>query len=154
MVKLKTNPASDIGMFLATLHGEVFDDGGGQIFERGFLMGLSPNPSLSDMKFASSQNVVGPMKTVVTELIENTTYYYRSFAKNEKGYSLAVIKGSDKTTYKYLRNIFIDKIEFREFRYTNFIFQLALPDKDGRMIYREVFVDAKGVERGFAGVCS
>jgi hypothetical protein len=92
LVKLKTNPASDIGMFLATLHGEVFDDGGGQIFERGFLMGLSPNPSLSDMKFASSQNVVGPMKTVVTELIENTTYYYRSFAKNEKGYSLGNIQ--------------------------------------------------------------
>ena len=92
LVKLKTNPASDIGMFLATLHGEVFDDGGGHIMERGFLMGLSPNPSLSDMKFASSQNVVGPMKTVVTELIENTTYYYRSFAKNEKGYSLGNIQ--------------------------------------------------------------
>jgi len=92
LVKLKTNPASDIGMFLATLHGEVFDDGGGQIFERGFLMGLSPNPSLSDMKFVSSQSVVGPMKTVVTELIENTTYYYRSFAKNEKGYSLGNIQ--------------------------------------------------------------
>jgi FlaG/FlaF family flagellin (archaellin) len=92
LVKLKTNPASDIGMFLATLHGEVFDDGGGQIFERGFLMGLSPNPSLSDMKFVSSQSIVGPMKTVVTELIENTTYYYRSFAKNEKGYSLGNIQ--------------------------------------------------------------
>ena len=92
LVKLKTNPASEIGMFLATLQGEVFDDGGGHIMERGFLMGLSPNPSLSDMKFASSQNVVGPMKTVVTELIENTTYYYRSFAKNEKGYSLGNIQ--------------------------------------------------------------
>jgi hypothetical protein len=92
LVKLKTNPASEIGMFLATLHGEVFDDGGGHIIERGFLMGLSPNPSLSDMKFASSQSVVGPMKTVVTELIENTTYYYRSFAKNEKGYSLGNIQ--------------------------------------------------------------
>ena len=92
LVKLKTNPASDIGMFLATLHGEVFDDGGGHIMERGFLMSLSPNPSLSDMKFVSSQSVVGPMKTVVTELIENTTYYYRSFAKNEKGYSLGNIQ--------------------------------------------------------------
>jgi len=92
LVKLKTNPASDIGMFLATLHGEVFDDGGGQIFERGFLMGLSPNPSLSDMKFVSTQSVVGTMKTVVTELIENTTYYYRSFAKNEKGYSLGNVQ--------------------------------------------------------------
>lgn len=92
LVKLKTNPASEMGMFLATLHGEVFDDGGGHIMERGFLMSLSPNPSLSDMKFASSQSVVGPMKTVVTELIENTTYYYRSFAKNEKGYSLGNIQ--------------------------------------------------------------
>ena len=92
LVKLKTNPASDIGMFLATLHGEVFDDGSGHIMERGFLMSLSPNPSLSDMKFVSSQNVVGPMKTVVTELIENTTYYYRLFAKNEKGYSLGNIQ--------------------------------------------------------------
>ena len=92
LVKLKTNPASEIGMFLATLHGEVFDDGGGHIMERGFLMSLSPNPSLSEMKFVSSQSVVGPMKTVVTELIENTTYYYRSFAKNEKGYSLGNIQ--------------------------------------------------------------
>jgi hypothetical protein len=101
LVKLKTNPASDIGMFLATLLGEVFDDGGGQIFERGFLMGLSPNPSLSDMKFASSQNVVGPMKTVVTELIENTTYYYRSFAKNEKGYSMGNIQSFTTLDIKY-----------------------------------------------------
>jgi hypothetical protein len=101
LVKLKTNPASDIGMFLATLHGEVFDDGGGQIFERGFLMGLSPNPSLSDMKFVSSQSIVGPMKTVVTELIENTTYYYRSFAKNEKGYSLGNIQSFTTLNIKF-----------------------------------------------------
>ena len=73
---------------------------------------------------------------------------------DEKGYTLAVIKGSNKTTYRYLRNIVIDKVELREFRYTNFIFQLALPDKDGRMTYREVFVDDKGIERGFAGICS
>ena len=85
---------------------------------------------------------------------DNPEQPFRIGTLDEKGYSLGVIKGSDKTTYKYLRNIFIDKIEFREFRYTNFIFQLALPDKDGRMTYREVFVDAKGIERGFAGVCS
>ena len=85
---------------------------------------------------------------------DNPEQPFRIGTLDEKGYTLAVIKGSDKTTYKYLRNIFIDKIEFREFRYTNFIFQLAIPDKDGRMTYREVFVDAKGIERGFAGVCS
>lgn len=92
LVQLKTNPTSDIGMFLATLHGEVFDDGGGHIMERGFIMSLSPNPSLSDMKFVSSQSIVGPLKTIVTDLIENTIYYYRSFAKNEKGYSLGNVQ--------------------------------------------------------------
>jgi len=92
LIKLKTNPASDIGMFLATLHGEIFDDGGGNIMERGFLSGLSPNISLTDMKFISSQSIVGQLKTVLTELIENTTYYYRTFAKNEKGYSLGNIQ--------------------------------------------------------------
>lgn len=79
---------------------------------------------------------------------------FRIGTLDEKGFSLAVIKGSEKTTYRYLRNIFVDKFEFREFRYSNFIFQLALPDKDGRMNYREVFVDDKGVERGFSGICS
>lgn len=86
--------------------------------------------------------------------VDNPEPPFRIGTLDEKGYSLAVTKGSDKTTYKYLRNIFIDKIEYREFRYSNFIFQLALPDKDGRMTYREVFVDAKGIERGFAGSCS
>ena len=85
---------------------------------------------------------------------DNPEQPFRIGTLDEKGYALAVIKGADKTTYKYLRNIFIDKVEFREFRYNNFIFQLALPDKDGRMTYREVFVDTKGIERGFAGVCS
>ena len=86
--------------------------------------------------------------------VDNPEQPFRIGTLDEKGYALAVIKGSDKTTYKYLRNIFIDKTEFREFRYSNFIFQLALPDKDGRMTYREVFVDDKGIERGFSGICS
>lgn len=86
--------------------------------------------------------------------VDNPEQPFRIGTLDEKGYALAVIKGSDKTTYKYLRNIFIDKTEFREFRYSNFIFQLALPDRDGRMTYREVFVDDKGVERGFSGICN
>lgn len=44
LINLKTDPASDIGMFFATLHGEVFDDGGGQIFERGFFNGAFSQP--------------------------------------------------------------------------------------------------------------
>jgi hypothetical protein len=54
-------------------------------------MSMSPEPSASDMKFVSSQNVLGAMKTVVTNLEENTTYYFRAYAKNEKGYSLGEV---------------------------------------------------------------
>lgn len=79
---------------------------------------------------------------------------FRIGTLDEKGYSLAVVKGGGKTTYRYLRNISIDEMEFREFRYDNFIFQLALPDKDKKMIFREVLVDKNGIERGFAGYCS
>ena len=86
--------------------------------------------------------------------VDNAGQPFRIGTLDENGYSLAVIKGDDRKTYRYLRNIDVDKVEFPEFKYSSFIFQLALPDKDGIMIFREVLVDNKGVERGFAGVCS
>lgn len=73
---------------------------------------------------------------------------------DKAGYYLAVIKDSVKFNYRYLRTIKIDSLDFREFRDGSFKFQLAMPNENGVMIYRNILVDDKGVERGFAGYCS
>lgn len=79
---------------------------------------------------------------------------FRIGTLDEKGYELAVVAKSSRTTYRYLRNVILDGVEFREFRYGSFLFQLSMPDNNKMMIFRELNADSNGVKRGFAGVCS
>ena len=82
---IQTNPATDVGLDVVTLSGDVKDLGRGELKERGIVVSKSPKPSVEDLKFKSSITDLGEYKIVVTKLEVNTKYYARAYAQNEAG---------------------------------------------------------------------
>ena len=70
------------------------------------------------------------------------------------GHTMALVTGSERHRYKYLRNVSANGLEFREFRSDSMIFQLSMPRSDGTMVYQRFYKDQNGIERGFVGLCS
>jgi hypothetical protein len=88
---IQTNSATDIGLDIATLSGNVKDLGRGELKERGIVVSKSPKPTIDNMKFKSSVTDLGEYKIVVTKLEVNTKYYARAYTQNEAG----IIYGDD-----------------------------------------------------------
>lgn len=82
---IQTNSATDIGLDIATLSGNVKDLGRGELKERGIVVSKSPKPTIEDLKFKSSVTYLGEYKIVVTKLEVNTKYYVRAYTQNEAG---------------------------------------------------------------------
>ena len=82
---IQTNPATDIGLDVVTLSGNVKDLGRGELKERGIVVSKTSKPMVDDMKFKSSVTDVGEYKIVVTKLEVNTKYYARAYTQNEAG---------------------------------------------------------------------
>lgn len=64
--------------------GEVTNDGGAEVTERGICWSTSANPSLSDNHVAVGTGI-GAFNATVSGLNESTTYHVRAYAINEKG---------------------------------------------------------------------
>ena len=79
---VKTQGATDIGKDVATLNGNITDNGGDKIIERGFYYGTSEN---TEIKKSLGDNSLSALKLVLTNLKESTTYYYKAYATNSKG---------------------------------------------------------------------
>lgn len=82
-----TGGVSGITDISATVAIHVTDDGGTQIFVySGIAYGTSPNPNITDDGLVLSNNMgTGVFTCQLNFLTANTTYYVRSFAKNEAG---------------------------------------------------------------------
>ncbi len=81
---VKTQGATDIGKDVATLNGNITDNGGDKIIECGFYYGTSEN---TEIKKSLGDNSLSALKLVLTNLKESTTYYYKAYATNSKGTS-------------------------------------------------------------------
>lgn len=79
---VKTQGATDIGKDVATLNGNITDNGGDKIIECGFYYGPSEN---TEIKKSLGDNSLSALKLVLTNLKESTTYYYKAYATNSKG---------------------------------------------------------------------
>ena len=79
-----TSGATDISINSAKCGGNVTDEGGYTVTERGICWNTSPNPTISD-NHASSGSGTGNFTANMTGLSESTTYYVRAYAKNIKG---------------------------------------------------------------------
>jgi uncharacterized protein (TIGR02145 family) len=64
--------------------GEVTDDGGEEVSERGVCWGTSANPTLSDNKHSGGSGT-GSFTSMVTGLQPNTSYFLRAYATNSTG---------------------------------------------------------------------
>ena len=74
--------------YAAQCQGKVTNDGNAPIIECGFCWGTSPNPTIEDNYIVTEYNS-DMFIANITDLLENTEYYIRAYAKNEKeiGYS-------------------------------------------------------------------
>ena len=75
---------TDISYTSATVGGNVTDDGGLEVTERGVVYGTNQNQTTEDNKVASGSGL-GEFTCNLTDLQEGTTYYARAYAVNAKG---------------------------------------------------------------------
>jgi hypothetical protein len=64
--------------------GEVTNDGGAEVTERGICWSTTPNPTLDDSHIAAGSGM-GAFTVVMSGLEANTTYHVRAYAINEEG---------------------------------------------------------------------
>jgi hypothetical protein len=70
-----TQNSASIGCYISS-------DGGSPILERGICYSTSHNPTVDNSKITDSQQYAGIFTISVTELIPNSTYYVKAYAKN------------------------------------------------------------------------
>jgi hypothetical protein len=87
LASLTTETPKNITFNSVEVGGNVSNEGGGNVTERGFCFGLNPNPTTSENKLSVSTKGLGSFALVIINLKENTKYYIRSYAINEKGTS-------------------------------------------------------------------
>ena len=90
-----TMDAKDITGTSVYIKGELISSGGVDVFQQGFLIGLSE----SDMVFEDSNKISKVVLSTLENFIKTeealqseTTYYYRAFARNSKGRGFGEIK--------------------------------------------------------------
>ena len=83
-----TNATDQITDTTARANGEVTDDGGATVTERGFVYSTSPNPTKSDtlrIVSGTTGSYSVTIDNVGIGLEPNTTYYIRAYAENSEG---------------------------------------------------------------------
>ncbi len=75
---------SEITSNSAQCGGDVVNDGGEEVTERGICWGTNENPNLNDNHIAAGMGT-GPFTAIMNGLEANTTYHVRAYATNEAG---------------------------------------------------------------------
>jgi len=83
---LSTTEVIDIGQTTATSGGNITNDGGYSVTERGVVWSDKPDPTTVDNKMEEGEGV-GRYVSNIKGLAENTEYFLRAYATNEKGTS-------------------------------------------------------------------
>lgn len=86
LAAVSTSSASYISTTFATSGGNIINDGGGLISERGICWNTIGNPSTSDDK-KNAGSGVGSFKVLMQNLLPATKYYIRAYAVNSAGTS-------------------------------------------------------------------
>ena len=87
-----TNDATNILYHSASIGGNVTNDGGVSVTERGVVYGTSQNPTIANNKIISGTGT-GTFTCELTGLLDGTNYYVRAYARNKTG----VAYGEQKT---------------------------------------------------------
>ncbi len=122
-----TKDVSDITTNSATCGGNVASYGNGSITARGVCWSTKPNPTINDNK-TSDGSGTGDFTSNLTNLTENTTYYVRAYATNEKGTSYGEEK-SFKTLPVY-QTISVNGVTFTMIAVEGGTFQMGAQSTD------------------------
>jgi hypothetical protein len=83
---VSTNTPANVTCTSATMGGNVTNDGGATVTERGIVYAKTTDPLTSDTKIAMGSGT-GTFSQVVTGLTANSTYYVKAYAINNAGTS-------------------------------------------------------------------
>ena len=86
---ITTKSATNVSYTSATVGGNVTNDGGAAVTERGVCYSTSANPTTANTKITSGSGL-GQFTCNLTDLQDGTTYYVRAYAINAKGTSYGV----------------------------------------------------------------
>ena len=86
------------------IKGNVSSDGGSEITARGVCWSINPHPTIADNKTTETSNT---FTSSISDLVANTTYYFRVYATNSIGTSYATeqsfaTSSLDATTWDFL----------------------------------------------------
>lgn len=79
-----TSQPTNVSYTSATVGGNVTDDGGASVTERGICYSTSANPTTANTKITRGSGL-GEFKCNLTDLQYETTYYVRAYAVNARG---------------------------------------------------------------------
>jgi hypothetical protein len=79
-----TSSVGNITATTATSGGNVTNEGGATVTERGVCWSTSPNPTIANSKTINGSGL-GTFSSSITGLSPNTTYYVRAYATNSAG---------------------------------------------------------------------
>ena len=74
-----------VSAFSATISGNVTDNGGIALTERGIVWGTSQNVSIADTKSVDGSTTIGTFSRTIINLLPGTTYFARAYATNAIG---------------------------------------------------------------------
>lgn len=80
-----TKYIEDITQTTAKVGGEVTDDGGASVLERGVVWGIYTEPTILTDDYITSESGLGLFEGEITGLTYNTQYYVCTYAKNDIG---------------------------------------------------------------------
>jgi uncharacterized protein (TIGR02145 family) len=84
LATISTTSISDIKPLSAKSGGNVINDGGVPITDRGVVFGTSPNPTTANFKVTAGSGT-GSFTTTLSPLASQTSYYARAYAVNSYG---------------------------------------------------------------------
>ncbi len=90
---MTTTSITELSQTTAKSGGDITNDGGSPVIQRGVCWSQSPNPKISDSKITDPGSGLGEFTCILSGLNSDTYYYARSFATN----SLGTIYGPTKT---------------------------------------------------------
>jgi hypothetical protein len=86
-----TTPVSEIGLISAITGGEITQDGGRPVLQRGVVWSTSPNPTLENNEGMIDQGEgIGAFEVELEDLKPSTDYYVAAFAVTDAGVSYGV----------------------------------------------------------------
>lgn len=91
---ISTNDVTDITLTTAIVGGNVTDDGGAVVTERGVCWGGNDNPAIDDGQsfHVNEGSGVGEFSISLVDLMPNTIYYVRAYAINSEGTAYGELK--------------------------------------------------------------